>query len=89
MFFNRSIHEVQTGFAPGLEGLDLAAAVFVGYFVTGKFWTMFSLLFGMGFAVMLTRSEKAERPFTGPYVRRILGLAAFGAMALGLRRRTK
>ena len=79
-YFNRSIHEVQTGFLPGLQGLDLAAAVFVQYFVTGKFWTMFSLLFGMGFAVMLTRSEKAGRPFAGPYVRRILGLAAFGAM---------
>ncbi|MFD2366515.1 DUF418 domain-containing protein [Pseudoduganella sp. GCM10020061] len=79
MFFNRSIHEVQTGFPPGLTGIDLAAAVFVGYFVTGKFWTMFSLLFGMGFAVMLTRAEKTGRPFAGPYVRRILGLAAFGA----------
>lgn len=40
---------------------------------------MFSLLFGMGFAVMLTRAECAERDFLPPYLRRIAALAVFGA----------
>jgi uncharacterized membrane protein YeiB len=40
---------------------------------------MFSLLFGMGFAVMLTRSERAGRSFLVPYMRRIAALAVFGA----------
>jgi uncharacterized membrane protein YeiB len=48
--------------------------------VQGKFWTIFSLLFGMGFAVMLVRAERAGRPFTKVYLRRILALAVFGAV---------
>lgn len=79
-FFNRSALLVGTGLPPGLTGIDYAAAFFTGYFVTGKFWTIFSLLFGMGFAVMLTRAEAAGRGFFKPYLRRIAGLAVFGAV---------
>ncbi|HEU4851663.1 MAG TPA: DUF418 domain-containing protein [Telluria sp.] len=79
-FFNRSVLLVGTGLPPGLTGIDYAAAFFTGYFVTGKFWTIFSLLFGMGFAVMLTRAEQAGRPFMAPYLRRIAALAVFGAL---------
>ncbi|MFD2366516.1 DUF418 domain-containing protein [Pseudoduganella sp. GCM10020061] len=78
-FFNRSVLSVGTGLPPGLTGIDYVAAFFTGYFVTGKFWTMFSLLFGMGFAVMLTRAEEAGRAFIQPYLRRIFALAVFGA----------
>ena len=35
-------------------------------------------LFGMGFAVMLSRAQAAGRPFLAPYVRRTLALAVFG-----------
>lgn len=79
-FFNRSVLMVGTGMPPGLTGIDYAAAFFTAYFVTGKFWTIFSLLFGMGFAVMLTRAESAGRSFLAPYLRRIAGLAVFGAI---------
>ena len=79
-FFNRSVLLVGTGMPPGLTGIDYAAAFFTAYFVTGKFWTIFSLLFGMGFAVMLTRAESAGRSFLAPYLRRIAGLAVFGAI---------
>jgi len=79
-FFNRSVLMVGTGMPPGLTGIDYAAAFFTAYFVTGKFWTIFSLLFGMGFAVMLTRAEAAGRSFLAPYLRRIAGLAVFGAI---------
>ena len=41
------------GIPRGLTGVDWLASWFVAYFVAGKFWTIFSLLFGMGFAVML------------------------------------
>ena len=78
-FFNRSISGIMLGMPTGLTGLDWWASWFIAYFVQGKFWTIFSLLFGMGFAVMLTRSEQAGRDFMGPYLRRILGLAVFGA----------
>ena len=33
------------------------------FFVQSKFWTLFSLLFGMGFAVMIERAARAGRPF--------------------------
>src|SRR5262245_33859500 len=79
-FFNRSIAGIEEGMPPGLTGLDWFASWFIAYFVQGKFWTIFTLLFGMGFAVMLTRAERAGRPFLVPYLRRILALAVFGAL---------
>ncbi len=78
-FFNRSMSGIGEGMPLGLTGVDWFASWFIAYFVQGKFWTIFSLLFGMGFAVMLTRAERAERAFLAPYMRRILGLAVFGA----------
>ena len=63
----------------GLTGMDWWASWFVAYFVQGKFWTIFSLLFGMGFAVMMTRAEQAGREFKMVYLRRALALAVFGA----------
>jgi uncharacterized membrane protein YeiB len=77
-FFNRPIAELDVGLAPGVTGIDHWAGWFVHVFVRSKFWTMFSLLFGMGFAVMLARAQAVGRPFTGPYIRRTLALAAFG-----------
>ncbi|HYD80746.1 MAG TPA: DUF418 domain-containing protein [Paucimonas sp.] len=79
-FFNRPIAELGTGIQPGLTGADWWVSWFVQYFVTGKFWTTFSLLFGMGFAVMLTRAEAAQRDFLVPYLRRIAALALFGTL---------
>ena len=79
-FFSRAMSGIGEGMPLGLTGLDWFASWFVAYFVQGKFWTIFSLLFGMGFAVMLTRAERAGRDFIGIYLRRILALAVFGAV---------
>jgi uncharacterized protein len=79
-WFNRPISSLNEGMPRGLTGLDWLASWFVAYFVAGKFWTIFSLLFGMGFAVMLVRAERAGRAFTKVYLRRILALAVFGAV---------
>ena len=46
--------------------------------VQGKFFTLFSLLFGMGFAVMSQRAERAGRPFASLYWRRSLALLGIG-----------
>ena len=78
-FFNRTTHGITEGMPIGLRGWDWATSWFIAYFVQGKFWTIFSLLFGMGFAVMLTRVERAGRDFLWPYLRRIGALAVFGA----------
>ena len=77
-FFNRPISELDIGLPPGVTGIDYWAGWFVHVFIRSKFWTMFSLLFGMGFAVMLGRAQAAGRPFLTPYVRRTLALALFG-----------
>ena len=79
-WFNRPIATFNEGMPRGLTGLDWLASWFIAYFVQGKFWTIFSLLFGMGFAVMLVRAERAGREFTRIYLRRILALAVFGAV---------
>lgn len=79
-FFNRPMAELGMGLAPGLTGANYWVGMFIQYFVIGKFWTIFSLLFGMGFAVMLTRAERAGRSFLVPYMRRIAALATFGAL---------
>ena len=63
----------------GLTGIHWFASWFIAYFVQGKFWTIFSLLFGMGFAVMMVRAEQAGREFKKVYLRRVLALAMFGA----------
>ena len=78
-FFNRTIGSLGDGMPRGLTGLDWFASWFIAYFVQGKFWTIFSLLFGMGFAVMLARAEQAGREFRTVYLRRVLALAMFGA----------
>ena len=79
-FFNRPLSSISLGLPVDVTGADHWAGWFIYNFVQGKFWTMFSLLFGMGFAVMLTRAERAGRNFLRPYLRRIAALALFGAM---------
>lgn len=67
-----------TGLDPALRGADRIADAAVYLLVQGKFYTLFSLLFGMGFAVMAQRAEAARRPFTGVYLRRSAGLLLIG-----------
>lgn len=78
-WFNRPIAELGLGLPANATGANYWAGYLIYILVQGKFWTMFSLLFGMGFAVMLTRSERAGRSFLVPYMRRIAALAVFGA----------
>ena len=78
-WFSRPIAELGTGVDMSLSGINYFASWMIYTFVQGKFWTMFSLLFGMGFAVMLGRAQSADRGFVTPYVRRIIGLFLFGS----------
>jgi uncharacterized protein len=79
-WFNRAFFEFSQGIPAGVHGIDWLATYFVNFFVAGKFWTIFSLLFGMGFAVMLSRSESTGRAFLVPYIRRIIALGIFGLL---------
>lgn len=66
------------GLNPRLTGADRIADGLIYFFVQGKFFTLFSLLFGMGFTVMSQRAAAAGRPFAGIYWRRGLVLLAIG-----------
>ncbi len=79
-WFNRPFTGLGEGIERGLTGANWWASFFVNYFVQGKFWTIFSLLFGMGFAVMMVRAEKAGREFRKVYLRRVLALATIGGV---------
>ena len=70
----------------GAEPGRLAAFIenFLGLFVEERFYSMFGMLFGVGFAVQLTRAEARGEPFVGRYLRRLAALAVFGFIAEGV-----
>ena len=79
-WFNRPIADLGAGVPAGLAGPDLVVAWLIHTFVASKFWPMFSLLFGMGFAVMLQRARASGSAFVATYARRTAALAAFGLL---------
>jgi uncharacterized protein len=63
-----------------LSGLDHAVGWLIRCFVEGKFYKLFALLFGMGFAVMLTQAMGKDRPFGAWFSRRMFVLFIFGIL---------
>jgi uncharacterized protein len=57
---------------------DVLAQAFIDLFFQGKFVSIFSFLFGMGFAIQLSRAEARGAKFLKFYPRRLLALALFG-----------
>jgi uncharacterized protein len=50
------------------------------FFVESKFFTLFSLLFGIGFAIQIQSAEKQETAFLPRISRRMAGLLLFGLL---------
>lgn len=61
-----------------LSGFDHAIGWLIRCFVEGKFYKLFALIFGMGFAVMLLRAKEVGRPFTAWFSRRMFVLWLIG-----------
>src|SRR5260370_25469376 len=59
---------------------DRIAQAFIDIFIQGKFVTLFSFLFGLGFAVQFTRAEAKGVRFLSFYPRRLAALAMFGVI---------
>lgn len=78
-WFTRPVQQMGWGIDPSATGIDRTAAWLVYVFVQGKFWVLFSLLFGMGFAVMATRGGHGAQ-FRRTYVRRCVALLALGVL---------
>jgi len=57
---------------------DVLAQLFIDGFIQGKFISIFSFLFGMGFAIQMSRAQARGVRFLGFYPRRLLALALFG-----------
>jgi uncharacterized protein len=60
--------------------LDAFAVWLTGAFFAGKFFLVFSFLFGFGFATLLLRGERDGSNLRGKFMRRLLGLFVFGAL---------
>jgi uncharacterized protein len=58
---------------------DQVANGFLGFFVSGKFYPLFSFLFGLGFGVMLLRAMDRGASIVPLYLRRLGVLAMIGA----------
>lgn len=59
-------------------GFDKLAEIAMVYFAYGKFITLFSLLFGLGFSVQLMRAKERGGDARGVYIRRLLVLLLIG-----------
>jgi uncharacterized protein len=81
-YFTRPLQGMMLGLDPTLEGLDRGVGWAITAFVQGKFWTLFSLLFGMGFALMLQRADalRADPDFSRVYLRRLGTLLVIGLL---------
>ncbi len=79
-WFTRPLQAIVLGVDPGLAGLDAASDWLIRAVAEGKFYPLFSMLFGAGFALMLERAEARQAPFWGLYLRRLLVLLVFGAI---------
>lgn len=78
--FTGPIMQAMTGINAKLEGADRWSDAFIYIFVQGKFWTLFSTLFGIGFAVMYDRLQVRGGDFQAVYRRRLWALLAFGVI---------
>lgn len=56
--------------------------MFLLILVDGKFYSLFSILFGIGFAVQYLNAQKSNKPFAAFFVRRMFGLLLIGSIHL-------
>lgn len=79
-FFTRPLQDINgPGIDPGARGSDRAVEWLTYFFLQGKFWTLFALLFGVGFGLMIDRARPAGT-FVAAYLRRSLALLAIGVV---------
>ncbi|MUV38733.1 uncharacterized protein JNUCC1_02604 [Lentibacillus sp. JNUCC-1] len=70
------------GFEVSYTGLDYWVDVFFTLFVEMKFFTTFSFLFGLGFYIFMSRADAKGLKTATLFLRRMLGLLAFGVVHL-------
>ncbi len=68
--------------APTVGTVDRFADWCVRFFAEGKFYSLFSFLFGLGFGIQLLRAEQRGRSIVPVYLRRLLVLFLIGLIHL-------
>ncbi len=77
-WFARPIQAIVLGAEPDLAGVGLITSWLIKALAEGKFYALFSMLFGAGFALMAERASERLVPFWGVYLRRLFLLLLFG-----------
>jgi len=77
-FFLNPIQSVVLGHAGGLQSVGDGVDLGIKILAEGKFYPLFSMLFGAGFALMYERAVERGQGFWGVYLRRLLLLLSFG-----------
>ena len=67
-------------FTVDIPFLDRLLQDLILFFVESKFFTLFSLLFGIGFAIQIQSAERQGTKFLPRISRRMLGLLVFGLL---------
>ena len=66
--------------APDFAWYDRLAEIMVNFLATGKFYVIFSFLFGLGFSIQMMRAEEKGRKLRSFYPRRLLIMFGFGVL---------
>ncbi|ALS97305.1 DUF418 domain-containing protein [Lacimicrobium alkaliphilum] len=81
-YFQRPLQAIMLGFDTQQQGMDYAVAWFSFTFVQGKFYTLFSFLFGLGFVVFMDRAMQKGRGARMLFLRRLVILLMVGVAHL-------
>ncbi|MEM7053046.1 MAG: DUF418 domain-containing protein [Pseudomonadota bacterium] len=76
--FTAPIQSIMLGPDPSLQGIDATANWLVRWLAEGKFYALFSMLFGAGFALTFLKAEQTGASYRGVYFRRLLTLLLIG-----------
>ncbi len=79
MFFAQPVSDTYDYTAAG-SGSDAAIGWLIMFFTQGKFYPLFSMLFGLGFAIQLERAKARQGSVVPTYLRRLLVLLAIGVL---------
>ncbi len=77
-FFAQPIYQEILHISPWTNPIDRAADWFISFFAEAKFFTLFSMLFGLGLAIQMQRAEAKGVSLVPLYVRRLLVLLVIG-----------
>ncbi|MBM3262571.1 MAG: DUF418 domain-containing protein [candidate division Zixibacteria bacterium] len=78
-YFYNPFYPVPTHLEQGTDTIDRIVKWGLLFFAAGKFYTLFSFLFGLGMALQMTRAQASGVPFITRYMRRLCILFLIGA----------